>query len=949
MVLRILATPIVVASLGLALFPYTAFAQSAITGLVSDSSRAVLPGVTVEAASPALIEKVRTVVTDNQGRYTITDLRPGTYRIAFTLPGFTTFVQEGIDLPSNFTATVNATLTVGALEETVTVAGVSPVVDVQNVQRTSVLRREQLDALPTARTYAAAAALAVGIKVSEQNVGGARSGFQQRLTTHGSLSKDTTIAVDGMKMNTLVSGGDSQPDHNDAMTQEVTIQISAAGAEVGSGGVLLNLVPREGGNMFSGGTFLAYTNGSLQGSNVTPELRARGLRSPDAVNRIYDVNPYMGGPIKRDTLWFFGSYRRAGNENIVANSFYPDGSPGIYDQLVTNYTLRLTWQATPRNKFTAYDDYQQKFIGHDFRLRTDDVATGTSRREPVLKYTAAAKWTSPVTNRLLLDAAWGASENSLNLLYQPGIRKVRGTPEWYGTATRVDLVTGRRWGASLPETSNYNTRYMTTSSASYVTGSHAFKTGVQWHFGPYRMFNDSNGDLTQRYRDGVPDSVLVHNTPTQQYDHMGADLALYVQDSWAFKRFTISPGLRYEYFNSRIEAQGAGVGRFVPGREFPELRDVPEWSTVAPRFGLAYDLTGDAKTALKGSVNKYYRGFTTDFATRYNPLSLQIDTRNWFDCDLTPGTTTCSGRALPTNGDDIAQDTEIGPSNNRRFGQGPERRPDPDIKRPYEIEYSLGIDREVVTGLAVRASWYRRDTYDQEKQDNLLVDVSDYASFQTSSPLNGEPLTIYNLNRAKQGLVDILDTTATDYSKNRVTYNGFEVGFLAQLPRGNTRMGGWSTDKLVSVACDGDDPNTFRYCDQSELGIPFRHDFKFAGSYQLPLGTQVAATLQSYAGRRLAVNWAVPASLFPGGRTQAVTVPLIPPGSQHLKRWNQLDLSFRKIFKIGGLQFDGALDIFNALNSSVVTVENQNFGSSLGRPDEILQARLLRFSSQIKF
>ena len=213
------ARAILAAWLTVVLAPAVASAQSAITGVVRDTSDAVLPGVTVEAASPALIEKVRTAVTDGQGRFAIVDLRPGVYTVRFSLTGFSSQVQEGIDLPSNFTATVNAELKVGSLEESVTVSGASPVVDVQNAQRTTILERELLDAVPVQRMYQAEGALAVGTRVSDQNVGGSRSAVNPRLTAHMSLSKDTTIDVDGMKMNTLVGGGDSHPDHNDAMTQ----------------------------------------------------------------------------------------------------------------------------------------------------------------------------------------------------------------------------------------------------------------------------------------------------------------------------------------------------------------------------------------------------------------------------------------------------------------------------------------------------------------------------------------------------------------------------------------------------------------------------------------------------------------------------------------------------------------------------------------------------------
>src|SRR5712691_1023391 len=891
------------------LAPAVASAQSAITGLVRDDSGAVLPGVTVEASSPALIEKIRTVVSDAQGRFAIVDLRPGLYKVVFTLPGFTTFVQSGIDLPSNFTATVNGELNVGAMEETVTVSGLSPVVDVQNAQRTTVLTRALLDAVPVPRMYQAEGALAVGTKVSDQNVGGARSAVNPRLTAHMSVTKDTTIDVDGMKMNTLV----------------------------------------EGGNTFSGATYFGYTDGSFQFDNLTDDLVRRGLQTPDAVSKIFDANASIGGPIRPDKLWFFGSYRNVGNDNIVANSFYPDGSPGIYDQRVKNYTLRLTWQVSPRNKITAYDDYQTKYVGHLY-TSSSDVATASRSRPPVIKYTDAVKWTSTVSNKFVFDAGFGTSVNSYTEKYQPGVLKEPFTPAWFATAGRQDITRSTTTTASTPETGTYNFRYMVISSMQYVTGSHAVKAGLQWHIGQTWNTADANADLVQRYRDGVPDSVIVYNTPTRLYALMGADLGIYLQDSWTLKRLTINPGIRFEYFNSSAQAKAVEGGRFVPMRSFPEIPDIPNWKNFAPRFGAVYNLTGDAKTALKGSINKYNRNFTTDFANRYNPLVLQSDTRNWSDCDFLPGTSTCSTRVLSTNRDGIAQDNEIGPSNNLNFGLAPARHADPNLQRPYDIEYSLGIVRELVPGVSVTGAWYRRDTYNLEQQLNTLISVADYASFTTPSPLNNsEPVLIYTLNRAKQGIQDLLDTTATERSKARVNYNGLELSFTARLPRGGNMFGGWSADRLITVACASFDPHTFRYCDQSEFGLPFRHDFKFAGSYPLVWGVQVGAMLQSYAGLPLAVNWAVPANLFPGGRTQSVTVNLVPPGSKYLDRWTQLDLSFRKVFKVGRYRLDGALDMFNALNSNVVLSQNQNFGPTLDQPQAVLQGRLLRLSSQIKF
>jgi hypothetical protein len=950
---------IFIAAIFIASAPTLASAQSTISGIVRDASGGVLPGVSVEAASAALIEKTRTVVSDDQGRYSVVDLRPGVYKVTFTLQGFATFVRDGIDLPANFTATVNAELRVGALEESITVTGDAPLVDVQNAQRTAVLKRDLIDAVPTGRTYAQLGLLALGVKPSAQAVGGARTATQQRLLAHGQVPKDNTVAIDGMKMNSMYLGGETQANHNDAMVQEATVQTTSFGAEISAGGVVVNLIPREGGNTFSGAFFAGYTGSSFQGSNLTPELEARGLRQGDAVDYVYDVNWFIGGPIKRDKLWFFGSHRDVGNANVVANSFYPDGRPGLYDQRLYQFTVRLTSQLTPRNKFSAFLDRPIKNVPHDYASGTE-VSAASRRRTDVLYYTTSLKWSSTVTNRLMFEAAWGGMANAINFIYQPGIAKERGTPEWYATASRQDIVLSTRTVAAQPEQHDYPFIYMTQASATYVTGSHSLKSGFQWRYGPYWRDYHANADLVQRYSSGAPDSVQVYNTPTHPSYRLNADLGFYVQDSWKIKQLTINPGIRFEYFNSQIDARSIEPGRFIGFRQFAEVKDLPNWFDVAPRFSAVYDLTGDARTALKFSLNKYNLNDTTDFAARYDAASLQNDIRNWRDCDYLPGTSTCSTRVLPTNGDNIAQDNEIGPSNNSRFGAAPARRPDPEIQRVYNLEYSVGVDRQLMSMLAVGASWYRRSWYNLEWQDNLLVTPNDYLPFQVTSPLNGENITVYNLDRNKQGQVDTLDRNSRDRSQMRRNYDGIELNFSARLPKGGSVFGGLSTERTVEVNCELENPNfasdpattsprSFRFCDQSALGMPFRTDFKLAGAYPLPLDLQVGTAFASYAGDPLRVTWSVPANLFPGGRTQSVTIDLIPPGTKYLERWNQVDLSLRKIFRTGRTTFDVALDMFNALNSNVVLGETQAFGAALGNPTAILQPRLLRLSGNVKF
>ena len=957
---RSVSATLLQATLFVLLFSTLSSAQSTISGLVRDTSGAVLPGVNVEASSPVLIEKTRAAVTDDQGRYSIVDLRPGIYTVVFTLQGFSTLRRDGLELPANFNASVNIELSVGALEETVTVTGASPIVDVQSSQKTVNLPREVLDALPTARTYAAEGMLAVGVKVVAQNVGGARIAAQQRLYIHGAAAADNTVAVDGMSMNSTYSNGETQPNHNDSMTQEVTIQSSSPGAEVSGGGLFLNLVPKEGGNRYSGSNFVGYTNHSFQASNLTDELKAKGLTTGDAVEYIYDVNASLGGPIKQDKLWFFGSYRNVGNANIVANSFYPDGSPALYDQDVQNYTVRLTWQVQPRLKMTTYIDRVFKHVAHAFS--TGEEVTLASKLWPTpLYYTGQVKLSSTVNERLLVEGGFGASVNDISMIYQPGVAKERGTPAWFSNASRQDITLSTRTIAGTPENFTYPPVYQWAGSASYVTGSNTIKTGAQWRYGPYRVNTNVNGDLVQRYRSGVPDSVIVYNTPQRSREHLDADLGIYIQDSLVLDRLTLNPGIRFEHYDVTINEMSVEPGRFADFRSYPEQKNAPSWSGWAPRIGVVYDLAGDARTAVRFSINKYHTSYGLNATAPYDPMALKTDIRNWSDCAFIRGTSTCDPALIGAPGyrDNIAQDNEIGPvvtpfGNNRLL--------DPDKKREYNIQYHAGVDRQVMENVSVGFAFYRRNWYNLPISVNQLLGINDYTAFETTNPYTNKPMTLYNLNPLKAGQALFFDTTSSDRSKTRRDYTGLELSATARFGRGGVVTGGWGGERYINANCENPDPNLLYNCDQGAFDIPLRNDFKFVGTYPVKYGVQVSAVLQSYAGAPVPVSWSVPASVFPGGRrTQAVTLSttvvgtgytgssLSDPGTEYLQRWNQLDLSFRKLFHIGRFTIDGSLDMFNATNSSVVLSQNQAFGPTLAMPQSILQPRLFRLSSTMRF
>jgi hypothetical protein len=951
----------------LLLMPALASAQSAITGLVRDTSGAVLPGVTVEAASPVLIEKARAAVTDEQGRFTIVDLRPGTYTVTVALAGFNTFKTEGLELPANFTATVNAELRVGAIEESVTVTSAAPVVDVQSTQRTQVLNRDMLDAVPTARNYSGLAALMPGVRQSASDVGGSQQMEQIYMTSHGSRQTDTTVQVDGMMLNSLMNNGQVQSYFSDAANAEVSFQTSGVGADVSTGGVRINMIPKEGGNRISGSAFIGGTNGSWQSNNIDDELRSRNLLSGDRVNRITDFNFAVGGPIMRDRLWFFTTWRRIATDEVVADNFYANGDPGIEDQWVQNQLVRLTWQVNQKNKISAYNDRYPKFKGHEMGARTDP-ATASQRRDPehALYYTGQIKWTSTITPRLLLESGYSTNIENLLISNQPGIKKERGTPEWYTTVRHNDIILGTNTVSGSAENGIYPARHVFSSIASYVTGSHSLRTGVQWSFGDYRTSYDINADLVQQYQNGVPSVVTVYNTPVYGKERLNADMGIFAQDSWTLKRMTIGAGVRFDYLNAEIQEQGVGAGRFAPAREFAKVPDMPNWFNVAPRLGIAYDLFGNARTALKGSVNKYMAGQTTGFPARYNPLALQTEQRSWTD----------------TNGDDIAQDSEIGPSQNARFGQAVTTvRPGDDLQREYDWVYNAGVQHQLMPGLAMNANWFRRGTYNLRRTDNQLVGLGDYTPVAVVNPLDGEVFTLYNLNPNKFQQVDEVDVNSTDSDLRRRTYTGYEFGFNGRVGPASF-FGGWTSYRTINVECDNvSDPNTFRFCDQRELDMPWRNDLKVAGSYMLPLKIQLNAAIQSYAGNELRVDWQItrttryaancpgpcrPGELvIPNLTRAALDIPqgsnlaawnaanisprLIAPGTKYLTRHNQVDLGVRKVFQVGRYQFSAQADVFNATNSNRVNGETQTFGANLGRPTSILQPRMLRLAGQMRF
>jgi hypothetical protein len=933
--------------------------RASIGGVVQDSSGAVLPGVTVEAASPALIEQVRTVVSDSSGRYAIVDLRPGTYTVTFSLPGFRSSRREGIVLEGSFAAQVNATLSVGSVEETVTVTGASPVVDVQNTRSQVVINQDVLRALPVMRSIQDQANLVPGVVSRSTSAGQILSDFYiNSMAARGAT--DQHISYDGMRNDMLLGAGTQAiaGGVNELAQAEMVYDVGSQSAEYAVAGVRMDAVPKDGGNQFSGTWRLFGSNHNLQSNNLTDELRAQGLSSVNRLDFNWDNNIAVGGPLKRDKLWYFSAFELSQFNILVANVKFPDGRQAdTGGHVKPNGMARLTWQANQRDKvsFTYYNSTSLT-DRYDFSATTSPEA-GLRVNSP-LNYSAVVKWSRTATSRLLLEVGQSVGASTYHWEYQPevGIFEVAKRNQTTGITTNA---------SSTAPVENFNNSYNTVANLSYVTGSHTFKTGINVVTGYSRTKVEPHGDIVRlnflNNAAGVPQSstIEVRNSPVTAREELHPDLGIYAQDKWTRERLTLTFGGRFDYLNAGTPHQTAPAGRFVPERESDPIECVPCWKDWSVRLGGAYDLFGNGKTALKASVGKYLVSQALGIAQAVNPIRSASEVRTWNDLDH-------NGTALDANG--AAQYEEIGPKVNANFGlPAGASRFDPDTPRPTNWETTVSVVQEMLPGLAVTGGYYHRAFQNISLTRNAALDLSsDYTPYTFTVPVDsrlpsggGEVITAYNLLPAKNGVIDNVSTYSTENSR---VYNGVEVSVNARMPRGGFILGGITTERTATNNCDGPattsvnsfatNPDNLRFCDNTP---PFRTLYKLSGGYTLPYEIMVSGSMQAVPGSDISANFTYNSAFAGVALTGANsrTINLIEPGTVFLDYQTQVDARLSRNFRFGRRRFQPYLDIFNLLNASTVASVNQTFTtaatSNFRRPLVVMQARRFQIGGRFDF
>ena len=978
------------------LLPGAALAQSSISGVVKDTSGAVLPGVTVEAASPALIGGARTAVTDDQGLYRIVDLRPGPYTVTFSLAGFNTLRRDGIELPAEFTATVNADMAVGALEETVTVSGQAPIVDIRSSGAQTQFQRDTIEALPGTGRLALLNAIIPGasLTTSTERSAGGNDRTQTRFSVHG--APEAQPVVDGI--NQQIPGITIGVFVFSQLNIQEVVASFAGDAEADFGGTQLKMVPRDGGNRFSGTAMFAMSGSGMEASNINDDLLARNLNPSrvGSLKKFRETGLAFGGPIRQDKMWFYVSAREGVNQQYVDGVqwnklkqpesllYEPDFSRRVNTNDYTrDLTGRLTWQAAAKHKIVLATS-QQPNCNCRFNLLTTGVrlapeAGGPHRYDP--NYTVSANWTYTMSNRILIEAGHGTQKNN----------QVDGREEgWDHTQYRItDQGLNLTYGNVATRTI-VRAQQQERAVLSYVTGSHQFRTGINFRFTRIGNIEELGNDtlmhgpaVDYRFNNGVPNQLTLLDAPWN-FEETTRDLAFFAQDQWTIDRLTLNLGARFNDARGATPLQVLGAGPFVPERRFEPLKNVPAYQNLSPRLGAAFDVFGNGRTALKASLGHYpdiirtVTGNPAAALTRTTNRTWTDSNRNYVpDCDL---------RNPDPNG-------ECGPWSDRTFGRADRRTKFQDgllegLNRQYHNwQTSVSVQHELTPSVGVNVgyfrTWYGGDGGGSgipgaetalTVTDNLLVTPADYDEYCITAPTDsrlpgggGNQLCgLYDLRPGLFGQVDNMVKSAEEFGRRKTrVYNGVDMTITARFGRGGQLSGGSSIGRTVVDDCVVvDSPQDARegFCRQERPWMDAT-DVKFLVVYPLPWDIQTSAVYQNSPGIPVTANLVVSnAAIAPSlGRNLAacptqtgacnatVTVPLIPNQSMFEDRHQQLDLRFSRMFNTGRGRLRANLDLYNVFNRATILATNTTYGPSWGNVTQIINGRLLRIGAQWDF
>lgn len=925
--------------------PWDAGAQTTdragIEGKVIDQGGGVLPGVTVTIESPALLGGARTAVTDAGGRYRFAALPAGTYQVTYELAGFAPFKRE-VRLDTGFVATLNETLQVGAIEESVTVTAESPVVDIRTTSVSTNLAEEALEQLPTSRSMWQAMNLAPGIRVSGVDVGGTAVGTQQSYANYGTSAGGNKPSLDGVDTREDAGGAGFYYDYG--AFEEVQIKAMGNDAEMATPGTQFVGILKSGGDQFHGTGYFAWETPKLQSNNVTDALRGRGVSEGNPLIAYRDGNVDLGGPIFKEKLWFYGSYRNQQIKQRVLGyvaSPGPDNLPGTADDVpgnylvtLTNATVKLTGQLNPKHRFNGFVQAQTK----DYPERTaNSYRYKESTFQQIFKPIAGkAEWSWLISDRTLLNAFLG------HWSYHTDIANWTDDPPAY------DAVTLRYWGRY--NTSPYSVgrhRWQYNASLSHFVpsawgGAHDIKAGLEFtDEDRYRDQPVESLGYQLRFQNGVPYQVVVYNFPYSSVNKMTTQSA-YLRDAWRFgDRATLNLGLRYEGYHVFVPAQSKPAGRFYPAGDFPRT-EVLTWRNWAPRVGLALPLDASNRTVVKATYGWYNFATQAIYADAFNNNASASTTYRWNDL----------------NGNRDFDDGEFGTFVTATGAKA--SAVNPDLKQSKTHEITTSIERQIAPNFAARASYVYRREVDRYRSVNVLRPYEAYSvaipnvdpgpDGKIGTPDDGGPITYYEYTAEYAGAAFIqnVDQNVPGYENS---YHSVEVAAQKRLSNRwqlvtsflVTHRDEWLTDTSTASLGPPVTPNEANFYPKRNY---WEWSYKLAGSYDLPYEIQVAGTFTSQSGD----VWGREARFTTGlVRSGSLVLLMEDPASNRLPTQNLLNIRVEKRQKLGPGAASFQFDLFNVTNTNVELGVTERSGSSFGRITSIVPPRIVRLGVKYSF
>jgi hypothetical protein len=923
--------------------------RGSIDGRVVDNTGAVLPGVNVTVAGPLLITP-QLQTTDSGGSYVFVNLPPGTYELTFAIPSFRTLVRQGVIVSVGRTTTIDASLDVAGVEETVTVVGESPAVDVRSTNVATNLDQALLQEIPTARDiWAILQTQAPQVVLNREDVGGSEGGLQAVFSSKGTTWHQNTYSVNGVVTTDPAATGATMYYFDYDSFEEVQVSTGSHSAEIGTPGVYLNVVIKSGGDTFAGGASYYYENESLASDNIDQELRDQGVSRGSSINLFSDFTAQLGGPIIKDKLRFYTSWRDWRIHRNVVN--FPLGeNTDIFSGLGS-----VTWQIDERNQVTGFftrQTYLKPLRGTEIGV-LDPTATWI---EDDIFDIAQGTWHSSISDDTLLDARVSYSSIAFPLLPQPEAVE----------AGNYDLGTGaysraQAFGYFDQKRDRLSINGAVTRFVSGWNGNHQLKFGAEYQNAGEESLEFYTRDLATYTVNDVPAFVDFRKSQFT-FQNRFHEMNVFAQDSWTLNaRTTLNLGLRFAATRGFTPAQGAPAGTYFPAQDFPK-QDVIDWNSLAPRAGVIFDITGEGRHALKASYGRYHHVVSTGFIGVVNQNGGAGRFHEWND----------------RNGDTIYQTGEEGALLSTSGGNT--NQVDPDLGQPRTDEFIIGIDNELPkqTRLSINYA-YRHKT-------NLIALVNTGAPADSGwQPVpaldpgrdgiagtgDDQTMTVYN---RRAGFNDAL--TQTNPEGFDGDFNGLEIVLQKRFDNRWQFLGSYavssSTLERTAVA-NGEfnggeeegaggnpaggtgayiSPNSgINNAGESDF-FDRTHSIRGVASYQIPrIDVGVAGTFKYQTGtpygRIVTFTEDANGNAFNQG---SATVFAEPRETFRFPSITNMDFRVSKFFDVGRHRLEAIFDVFNVFNSNVITNFNVNTGEGVfQQPLNVYGPRVVRFGGRWTF